>query len=113
MSADVVFKVESHEFLLRQDIKTVALYNGVSEQVSRRCIVTFVENGSPLPPPYNTVDSQGNITDGALFFSSEFIPVFLDMLRNERIWVGLSENPELNSIATRNWQGTSMEGNGC
>jgi hypothetical protein len=104
MDTIVTFKVEHHECILRQDIKTIALYNSHSEHIARRCIVIFVESGNPLPPPHSSLDDQGNITDGTLFFRSEFIPLFLDMLRNERIWVGLSQDPKDNGIYTQNWQ---------
>ena len=104
METSVLFKVEQHEFQVRQNIKSIALYT-TSEHISRRCSVIFVENGAPLPPPNTSVDDQGNIIDGTLFFQSEFIPLFLDMLRNERLWVGLSTSSEANGISTQNWQG--------
>jgi len=104
METTVLFKVEQHVFQLRQNIKSIALYN-TSEHTPKTCSVFFVESGAPLPPPHTSVDDQGHIIDGAMFFQSEFIPLFLDMLRNEIMWVFLSKNSEENGISTQNWQG--------
>ncbi len=62
----------------------------------------FLRNGSPIAAPTIQRDQNGEIVDGSVFMSTEFLPFVLDMLRNEKVLKAFlsAVDPSMNGIST-------------
>lgn len=104
--AQADFVVESYEFILREvqsgggpaheNLVMLGLFGSTNDGVSRRLILYFAAAGDPLTPPWTSQDC----TDGSINVSADFLPLVLDLLRNEKqIKAGMNADPTLNYIS--------------
>lgn len=106
------FTVHAHQMLTRvgvpgqtgpryESFLMLAFFGDRGDGISRRLIMHFLPAGAEIGSPVVTeVDSA--LVDGTIFMPIEFLPVVLDMVRNEKPLRAFlcKDDPSFNGIST-------------
>jgi hypothetical protein len=107
------FQVRSHQMITRVDSTNqngsgysnfymLGFFGDAGDGISRRLILHFLPIGSRINAPVVVEDQEGRLIDGTIFMTLDFLPVILDMVRNEKQLKAFlcKQDPSFNGIST-------------